>query len=550
MPRRTEDAVSTKSVELVKEEDCLEFDDPDEVDEEEEVEYEEIEEEVEYEEVEDEEEEEEEEKSEVACEVDAKHDSKLVDADQKDEEEKEKHAELLALPPHGSEVYVGGISSDMSSEDIKQLFESVGEVVEVSTSYFLWVSFCICFLLQFRVHFFLQVRIRGKGDNKLYAFVSFRTKELASQAIQKLSNKNLKGKKIRVSSSQAKNRLFIGNIPQDWTQDDLKNAVEQVGPGVLKVNLPKASRSDRHKGYGFIEYYNQACAEYARQKMSTPEFKLDTNSPTVNWADPKNSGESASTAQVKSLYVKNLPKTVTEEQLKKLFEHLGEITKVVLPPAKAGHENRYGFVHFKERYMAMKALKNTERYELDGQLLDCSLAKADKKDETLSVPASKGGPLLPSYTPIGYGLAGGANPLGKGLAGAYNPLGNGLAGAYNPLGNGLAGAYGVLPARAAQVHDIIYYVLANVPLQVQQCFQCFYQMVVLYMYHSLQGSSLCFRRLRHSNSKVLVVMVAVAAAVVDSAQVGSDREVMNVVVIATTAAGADTVHTDVWRRCC
>ena len=144
MSRRTEIAASTKSVELVKQEDHLEFDDPDEEDEEEEVEYEEIEEEVEYEEVE-----EEEEKSEVVCEGDAKHDSKMVDVDQKDEDEKGKHAELLALPPHGSEVYVGGISSDVSSEDLKNLFESVGEVVEVSTAYFLWVSFCICFLLQF-----------------------------------------------------------------------------------------------------------------------------------------------------------------------------------------------------------------------------------------------------------------------------------------------------------------------------------------------------------------------------------------------------------------
>jgi heterogeneous nuclear ribonucleoprotein R len=60
-------------------------------------------------------------------------------------------------------------------------------------------------------------------------------------------------------------------------------------------------------------------------------------------------------------------RAVTEEQLKNLFEHLGEITKVILPPAKAGHENRYGFVHFKERYMAIKALKKTERYELDGE---------------------------------------------------------------------------------------------------------------------------------------------------------------------------------------
>jgi hypothetical protein len=49
MLRWTENVASTKSTELVKQQDCLEFDDPDEVDKEEEVEYEE--EEVEYEEL-------------------------------------------------------------------------------------------------------------------------------------------------------------------------------------------------------------------------------------------------------------------------------------------------------------------------------------------------------------------------------------------------------------------------------------------------------------------------------------------------------------------
>ena len=56
--------------------------------------------------------------------------------------------------------------------------------------------------------------------------------------------------------------------------------------------------SDGNKGYDFIEYYRQACVEYAKQKMSTPEFKLDTNAPTVSWADPKNANEATSTAQV------------------------------------------------------------------------------------------------------------------------------------------------------------------------------------------------------------------------------------------------------------
>lgn len=68
--------------------------------------------------------------------------------------------------------------------------------------------------------------------------------------------------------------------------------------------------------------------------------------------------------------MKNLPKNVTQEQLKKLFERHGKITKVVLPPAKSGQEkNRIGFVHFAERSNAMKALKNTERYELEGSVL-------------------------------------------------------------------------------------------------------------------------------------------------------------------------------------
>lgn len=74
--------------------------------------------------------------------------------------------------------------------------------------------------------------------------------------------------------------------------------------------------------------------------------------------------------QVKAIYIKNLPKDITQDCLRKLFEHHGKITKVVVPPPKPGQEkSRYGFVHFVERSSAMKALKNTEKYEIDGDSL-------------------------------------------------------------------------------------------------------------------------------------------------------------------------------------
>lgn len=351
---------------------------------EEEVEYEEVEEEVEEEEeeeVEEEEEGEEEEEEEGA-------DEEASDGDQdmkaEDEEETKKHAELLALPPHGSEVYVGGLPRDASEDDLREFCESAGEVTEVR-----------------------MMKGKDSKENKGYAFVTYRTKDMAAKAIEDLNDTEFQGKKIKCSTSQAKHKLFIGNIPKSWQEEDLKKTVTEIGPGVEVVELLKdPQNSSRNRGFGFIEYYNHACAEYARQKMSNPKFRLDKNAPTVSWADPKNADSSAS-SQVKAVYVKNLPKNVSQDQLKELFEHHGEITKVVLPPAKPGQEkNRFGFVHFAERSFALKALTKTEKYELDGRILECSLAKPQNDGKGDGAQKSN---LLPSYPPrMGYGLGGGA----------------------------------------------------------------------------------------------------------------------------------------------
>ncbi|CAA0842957.1 RNA-binding (RRM/RBD/RNP motifs) family protein [Striga hermonthica] len=369
---------------------------------EEEVEYEEVEEEVEEEEEEEVEEVEEEEEEED--DVHRRDARKEVDSDddigsaEADEELEKKHAELLGLPPHGSEVYLGGFSPATSENDLKRFCESIGEVTEVRI-------------------------MKGKDskENKGYAFVTFRTKELASKAIKELNGSELKGKKVRCSSSQAKYKLFIGNIPRNWGEADMKKVVNKVGPGVVAVELLKdPQNSSRNRGFAFIEYYNNACAEYSRQKMSNPKFKLDDNAPTVSWADPRNAESSSS--QIKAVYVKNLPQDVTQDQLKDLFEHHGTITKVVLPPAKPGQENsRYGFVHFADRSSTMKALKNTEKYELGGQVLECSLAKPQADQKTTATSSSQKAAILPTYPPhMGYGLTP-FGALGAGYPGAGFP---------------------------------------------------------------------------------------------------------------------------------
>lgn len=65
--------------------------------------------------------------------------------------------------------------------------------------------------------------------------------------------------------------------------------------------------------------------------------------------------------------MKNIPENTSTEKLKELFQRHGEVTKVVMPPGKGGQGKRdFGFVHFAERSSALKAVKDTEKYEIDG----------------------------------------------------------------------------------------------------------------------------------------------------------------------------------------
>ncbi|KAL5061347.1 hypothetical protein RYX36_032951 [Vicia faba] len=279
-----------------------------------------------------------------------------------DEEEREKYDKLLALPPHGSEVFIGGLPRDTCDDDLRELCAPMGDIVEIKL-----------------------IKDRETGDSKGYAFVAFKTKEEAQKAIEDIHNKEFKSKTLRCSLSETKHRLFIGNVPKTWSEDEFRKAVEAVGPGVESIDLIKDPQNQsKNRGFAFVLYYNNACADYSRQKMSNSSFKLDGNTPTVTWADPKTSPDnSAASSQVKALYVKNIPENVTTDQLKELFQRHGEVTKVVMPPGKAGGKRDFGFIHYAERSSALKAVKETEKYEIYGQALEVVIAKpqAEKKPD-------------------------------------------------------------------------------------------------------------------------------------------------------------------------
>jgi len=312
------------------------------------------------------------------------------------EDERAKWDELLALPPHGSQVFIGGLPRDITEDDLRELCEPLGEIYEVRLT-----------------------KDKDTKENKGFAFVTFTDKDAAQRAIEDVQDREYKGRTLRCSLSQAKHRLFVGNVPKGLSEEELTNVIKGQGPGVVNIEMFKDQHGpNRNRGFLFVEYYNHACADYARQKLSSRDFKVDGSLLTVSWAEPKGSTDpSSAAAQVKTIYVKNLPENVSKEKIKDLFDKHGEVTKIVLPPAKAGHKRDFGFVHFAERSSALKAVKGSEKYEIDGQVLEVSMAKplSEKKPDHSHMSGGAPNYPLPPYGGGGYmgdpyGAYGGGGP--------------------------------------------------------------------------------------------------------------------------------------------
>ena len=112
----------------------------------------------------------------------------------------------LSLPPHGTEVFIGGLNRAATVDQVREFGSEVGDVHSVKL-------------------------IREPGNpsqNKGYGFVKYTTKEAAVLAMDRLTGRELAdfpGNRVRVQPSQAKHRLFIGGLPHDLTRETLDGIV-------------------------------------------------------------------------------------------------------------------------------------------------------------------------------------------------------------------------------------------------------------------------------------------------------------------------------------
>ncbi len=92
-------------------------------------------------------------------------------------------------------------------------------------------------------------------------------------------------------------RLFVGNLPYDVTEPDLKEFFAPVGQ-LSSIIIPVDRETGKRRGFAFVEFSDPALAEEAIRRFSNQPFK--GRNITINEARAR--GSRSSVAGIKSAY--------------------------------------------------------------------------------------------------------------------------------------------------------------------------------------------------------------------------------------------------------
>lgn len=89
---------------------------------------------------------------------------------------------------------------------------------------------------------------------------------------------------MQPSQEQNNKKVYIGNLPFSMTQDDIANLVAEFGE-TTSVTLITDKMSGRSKGFGFVEFAEEASANAAIEALNNRE--IDGRALVVNIARPQ-----------------------------------------------------------------------------------------------------------------------------------------------------------------------------------------------------------------------------------------------------------------------
>ncbi|KAJ9202458.1 hypothetical protein DTO166G4_4509 [Paecilomyces variotii] len=177
----------------------------------------------------------------------------------------------------------------------------------------------------------------------------------------------------RAAPEPNKRALYVGGLDPRVTEDILKQIFETTGHVQSVKIIPDKNFQSKGLNYGFIEYDDPGAAERAMQTLNGR--RVHQSEIRVNWAYQSNNTNKEDTSNHFHIFVGDLSNEVNDEVLLQAFSAFGSVSEArVMWDMKTGRSRGYGFVAFRERGDAEKALSSMDGEWLGSRAIRCNWA--------------------------------------------------------------------------------------------------------------------------------------------------------------------------------
>ncbi|KAI9810282.1 MAG: hypothetical protein M1827_006332 [Pycnora praestabilis] len=207
----------------------------------------------------------------------------------------------------------------------------------------------------------------------------------------------------RAAPEPNKRALYVGGLDPRVTEDVLRQIFETTGHVQnVKIIPDKNVGAEQSKGfnYGFIEYDDPAAAERAMATLNGR--RVHQAEIRVNWAYQSNTSNKEDTSNHFHIFVGDLSNEVNDEVLLQAFSAFGSVSEArVMWDMKTGRSRGYGFVAFRERQDAEKALSSMDGEWLGSRAIRCNWAN-QKGQPSISQQQAMAAMGMTPTTPYGH----------------------------------------------------------------------------------------------------------------------------------------------------
>ncbi|WEW61688.1 E3 ubiquitin-protein ligase pub1 [Emydomyces testavorans] len=202
----------------------------------------------------------------------------------------------------------------------------------------------------------------------------------------------------RAAPEPNKRALYVGGLDPRVTEDILRQIFETTGHVQSVKIIP--DKNSKGLNYGFVEYDDPGAAERAMQTLNGR--RVHQSEIRVNWAYQSNNTNKEDTSNHFHIFVGDLSNEVNDEVLLQAFSAFGSVSEArVMWDMKTGRSRGYGFVAFRERADAEKALSSMDGEWLGSRAIRCNWAN-QKGQPSISQQQAMAAMGMTPTTPFGH----------------------------------------------------------------------------------------------------------------------------------------------------